>query len=327
MILHAVSRDEIFSEICTLAVTVGRFAFAWIGVENGLTATIEPINQTGKDYTNFKLRSTAVKTAAAVNTPTVEALRYGTCYVRQSVAQDPFLETWSKNTDIKESLSAIALPVKDGNTIIGILTFYASKPFFFSEIRQALLERLAVNISYAIHTLSTELKRKATDLQLQKITMAVEQSSASIVITDLKGDIEYVNPAFTKLTGYTFEEVRGQNPRILKSGYTSAAEYELIWQKLFKNEVWRGEFHNKKKNGELYWENVSISPISNSQNEITHFVAVKENITEKKLAEEALRQSEKQFKSLIENINIGILKMGTHAEIIISNNSALKCWV
>ena len=115
----------------------------------------------------------------------------------------------------------------------------------------------------------------------------VEQSPASIVITDLKGDTEYVNPKFTAVTGYTSEEVLGKNPRILKSGEMTRDQYKVLWDTILAGNEWRGELHNKRKNGELYWEFASISPLKNAAGVTTHFLAVKEDITDRKRAEQA----------------------------------------
>lgn len=125
--------------------------------------------------------------------------------------------------------------------------------------------------------------------KVRTFTMAVEQSPATVVITDKNGSIEYVNPKFTHLTGYTFNEALGHNPRILKSGKQSLEFYRDLWQTITAGKEWRGEFHNKKKNGDLYWESASISPILDDEGRITHFVAVKEDITDRKKAEEELR--------------------------------------
>ena len=136
-------------------------------------------------------------------------------------------------------------------------------------------------------------ERQRAEDQLRKLSLAVEQSPASIVITDTQGNIEYVNPKFTRVTGYTLEEARGKNPRILKSGETSTDEYKKMWKTIAAGEDWRGEFHNKKKNGELFWEMASISPVKNQDNIIVNFVAVKEDITERKHVEEVLRNTQK----------------------------------
>jgi two-component system NtrC family sensor kinase len=128
---------------------------------------------------------------------------------------------------------------------------------------------------------------------LVKLSHAVEQSPVSIVITDAKGDIGFVNPKFTQMTGYSSGEVLGKNPRILKSGETSPEEYRKLWESITSGMVWNGIFHNRKKNGDLFWESASISAIHGEDGTITHFVAIKEDITERKRLEEQLRQSQK----------------------------------
>jgi len=129
----------------------------------------------------------------------------------------------------------------------------------------------------------------------RKLSAAVEQSPATIVITDTSGAIEYVNPKFTEMTGYTFAEAMGQNPRILKSGEFPPDAYKYLWSTILAGEVWRGEFHNKKKNGQLFWEQASISPIKDAMGIVTSFVAVKEDITGRKLAEAELIESNRHL--------------------------------
>ena len=121
--------------------------------------------------------------------------------------------------------------------------------------------------------------------ELRKLSRAVEQSASAILITDAKGEIEYVNPQFTEMTGYAPAEVLGQNPRFLKSGEMPPEEYQELWETITAGREWRGEFHNQRKNGELYWDYSTISPILDAQGVVTHFVAVKEDITDRKEAE------------------------------------------
>jgi two-component system, cell cycle sensor histidine kinase and response regulator CckA len=129
--------------------------------------------------------------------------------------------------------------------------------------------------------------------ELRKLQQAVEQSPASIVITDTEGHVEYVNPKFTEVTGYKLEEVIGQNPRILKSGHTSSDEYAILWETILAGREWKGEFQNKKKNGDVFWEQASISPIRDAAGTTTHFLAVKEDITKRKMLELQLWQAQK----------------------------------
>ena len=127
----------------------------------------------------------------------------------------------------------------------------------------------------------SELRRK--DSQIRKLSRAVEQSPISIVITDTTGIIEYVNPKFEQVTGYSSSESIGKNPRFLKSGYTSTETYIEMWKTLSSGNEWRGEFHNVCKNGNKYWESAVISPIKNSMGVITNYLAVKEDISEQKI--------------------------------------------
>jgi PAS domain S-box-containing protein len=130
-------------------------------------------------------------------------------------------------------------------------------------------------------------ERRKTEDELRKISQAVEQSPASVVITNLEGTIEYVNPKFSEITGYTFDEAIGQNPRVLKSGKQDEQFYSELWKTISSGKEWQGEFHNKKKNGEFFWESASISPIVDEEGKATHYIAIKEDITYRKQAEEA----------------------------------------
>jgi len=136
-------------------------------------------------------------------------------------------------------------------------------------------------------------ERNRAEEQLSKLWQAVEQSPVSVVITDLRGRIEYVNPRFTEVSGYSEAELVGQNPRILKSGAMDRDFYQNLWQTISSGREWHGELHNKKKSGELFWESGSISAVKNSEGRITHFVAVKEDVTERKQSFDQLRQVQK----------------------------------
>lgn len=131
-------------------------------------------------------------------------------------------------------------------------------------------------------------EQKLVNEKINHLSVAVEQSPASILITDVEGNIQYVNPKCVEITGYSKEDLIGKNPKVLKSGETSEIEYRELWKTIKAGGEWRGEFHNKKKNGELYWEFASISPIKNEKGEVTNFLAVKEDITDRKKSEQEL---------------------------------------
>ncbi len=156
----------------------------------------------------------------------------------------------------------------------------------------------------AFGTVQDITERKANEAEIIKLTNAIEQSINSIMITDTKGNIEYVNRYFTDVSGYSKEEVIGRNPRFLKTDYHEKSVYENMWKRLSSGNTWTGEFCNKKKNGELYWEKVAISPIKDSSGNIINYVAVKENITEWKKNKDERLHLEKLVKTSVNEIYI-----------------------
>ena len=146
-----------------------------------------------------------------------------------------------------------------------------------------------------VEALNFEIEeRKTVEGEIRKLSRAVEQSPATVVITDKDGLIEYVNPKFTQITGYSEKEALGNNPKILKSGEQTEEQYAELWDTITSGKEWRGEFHNKRKDGSLFWEAASISPIRSRDGEITNFIAVKEDITERKHMEQALITARKR---------------------------------
>ncbi len=133
-------------------------------------------------------------------------------------------------------------------------------------------------------------QRKQTEQALRNLSIAVEQSPSSIMITDIRANIEYVNNTFCKTTGYSREEVIGKNPRLLRSGKTPDATYEDLWSTLIGGHIWRGEFNNKRKNGVEYIESALIAPVHGPNGKITHFIGIRDDITERKKLDQLLQQ-------------------------------------
>ena len=133
--------------------------------------------------------------------------------------------------------------------------------------------------------------RRQAEEELRKLSQAVKQSPVAVIITTPDGSIDYVNPRFTEITGYTAAEALGQNPRILKSGQKSSDDYRVLWNTITAGRAWQGVFYNKKKDGGYYWASASISPIRNTLGEITHFVGIQEDITSLKTTEQALKEA------------------------------------
>jgi len=157
---------------------------------------------------------------------------------------------------------------------------------------------------------------------IRKLSRAIEASPASVVITDRDGTIEYVNPKFVDVTGYTAEEALGENPRILSSGRHSPEFYREMWNTLTAGDEWHGEFCNRKKNGEMYFESASIASVKNAQDQVTHYVAVKEDITERISSENELRENEAKFRSITSTAINAIIMIDHQGLITLWNRSA-----
>lgn len=204
-----------------------------------------------------------------------------------------------KDRDIVIAMAAV--PLKVGDEVFGVLGLaFTDEGAVFDDQQIDVLSQFGELASLALENARLNEKsqrelaeRKRAEENLRKLSVAVEQNPASIMITDTSGIVEYVNPHFTELTGYEPEEVVGKNPSVLKSGETGNEEYRQLWETINSGGEWRGEFHNRKKDGELYWEQAMIAPIRDESGNITHFIAIKEDITERKQLEGQLRHSQK----------------------------------
>ena len=159
------------------------------------------------------------------------------------------------------------------------------------------------------------------DNKLFRMHRVVEQSASAMMITDRTGRIGYVNPKLTELSGYTADELLGQNPKMLQSGNMSPEHYQTMWEMLLKTGEWRGEIQDQKKNGELYWVYESISAIKNSTGEITHFLAVEEDITRRKEVESALAESEERFRQMAEMTGEWLWEQDPNGYYLYSSNA------
>lgn len=144
-------------------------------------------------------------------------------------------------------------------------------------------------------------QRKQAEAANVLLATAIEQASETVVVTDREGRIQYVNPAFTRTTGYTRQEALGQNPRVLKSGQHDRQFYQALWTQLAQGKLWRGEFTNRRKDGTLYSEEATIAPVRSASGEITNYIAIKSDLTERRKAETALRESESMLRLFVQH--------------------------
>ena len=200
------------------------------------------------------------------------------------VSSHPF---WERYRDVAKRAGFVAgwaQPIFDSDqNILGTFGMYHNKPTPMNDVWLSLLEQAARLVSLA-------LERKQVEGNLQKLSRAVEQSPTMVLITDAAGAIEYVNEEFTEVTGYTLEEVRGRTPSILNAGETAPDFYQDMWRTIQSGEDWHGEMRNRTKSGQPYWTTLSISPILDESNVITHYIGVSEDISKQKDTQAQIEQ-------------------------------------
>ena len=218
----------------------------------------------------------------------------------------------------KEGLhGAFGFPVQAGNKVLGVIEFFSH------EVKQP-DDDLLNTMSSIGKQIGLFMQRKQAEEQIRNLSAAVEQNPTTIIITNMGGGIEYVNPAFVKQTGYTAEEAIGQNPRILKSGTTTPEVYKQLWKTITSGKVWQGEFLNKKKNGELYWGYASIFPIRNHIGAITNFIGIVEDITKHKQMDEELRLLNESLERRVDERTKELTKTGEELLVEIAEHKRVE---
>ena len=179
---------------------------------------------------------------------------------------------------------SFGFPVVVGGEVAAVLEFFSTEAIVPDAVMLEMMEQVGVQLGIVV-------ERKRAEQELRKLSLATEQSPASVIITNRRGVIEYVNAKFTEVTGFDADEAIGNTPRILNAGVQSREFYQDLWGTILEGREWRGEFCNRKKSGEIYWEQASISPIRDSSGSVTHFLAIKEDVTERRRAAEELRRA------------------------------------
>ena len=211
----------------------------------------------------------------------------------------------------KRHVISTYIPLKrhpQGSIIEGVFELYSDVTPLLQRIQRTerivvggiilILALLYVILFFIVRRADLLITKKSDDLR--KLSQAVEQSVNTIIIADIHGNIEYVNSTFTEITGYTLEEVLGQNLHFLSRTHHDEQQYKELWDSITSGETWHGEFHNKRKDGTVSWEYATISPMYDENGQMTHFIEVKEDITERKQAEEALHESQRQLEASLQ---------------------------
>ena len=291
---RARKRDELLQEFCRLAVEIGGYKLAWYG--SGLRderKTVRLAASAGADDGYLDAIDLVWSATPRGLGPTGTAIRTGSTQICRATSDDPRVAPWAREMAKRGYRSSAAFPVREGHERGGALTLYSGRTDAFDAAELELMERVTNSLSYALeHFDKVEAEAKLFE-ELKVLAHAVDSSPVSVVITDRDGNIEFVNRKFCELTGYGADEARGKNPRILKTGETPPEEYRRLWETITSGRDWRGVLHNRRKDGSTYWESAMISPVYGAEGRIIRFIAVKEDITEKRSLEQQLQQAQK----------------------------------
>lgn len=285
-IVRIADRDKLLDEICHVAVELGGFPLARIALIDQQTGLWRWSAKCGPDVPLPECDDAI----HACLTDKYDSLQTTVLKICSNAVKDD--KTWSAICPQARAAgyeSHVFLRLRTRGRIIGMFALYAHEADSFDEAQIKLLEEMTEDVSFALENIEREAQRKKTENSLRKLSRAVEQSASAVVITDRNGVIEYVNPWFTRITGYSPEEIIGKTPSVLKSGDTHPETYKRLWETILSGKEWTGELHNTKKNGESYWCLEVISPLKDEYGNITNFVAVTEDISERKQTEQTIR--------------------------------------
>jgi len=292
--------DQILAEVCAIATDIGGYRLAWIGeVQNDAEKSVRILADAGYDNGYLSQIKLSWGDNPLGQGPTGRAIRTGLPVICRDIGSDPAFSPWRETALAHGYHASISLPLRIDGQVEGVFNLYAKQSDAFDDEEISLLENLAGELSLGLAMQRSRRALDESEANLRQLSLAIRQSPHSIVITNKDGSIEYVNESFVANTGYSANEVIGQNPRLLQSGRTSAATYQDLWSTILRGDIWRGELINKRKDGSEYEEFAIISPVRQPNGQITHYLAIKEDITEKKRTQTELDRYRAELEALV----------------------------
>ncbi|NNM70780.1 MAG: EAL domain-containing protein [Gallionella sp.] len=288
-IVRCTSEAELLPQVCRDAVNFGGMKMAWIGMLDGASGMVRPVASfgTGIAYLDgLDISADAEKPSG--HGPSGISISEDRPVWCQDFLHDPATAFWHERGARFGWGASASLPLHRKGASIGTFNVYTAEVNAFDEAAQNLLIEMAMDVSYALDRFTTEAERKQEQTQLRKLSQVVEQNPNAIIITDLDANIEYVNPAFVKATGYNLAEIIGQSPHLLQPGKTPQI-YADMWAHLHNGNSWQSELIHQHKDGSEYIESVYVSPMRDADGQITHYLWIKEDITEQKNADERIQ--------------------------------------
>lgn len=287
-LVRAEHEPELLSTICRTIVDEGGFSLAWVGYPDPDGTVVRPVAHAGEAAGYLEAIVVDLRVPAGRG-PIGTSIREARTVVSSDIAADPTMAPWRAEAFERGYASVAAFPLLGRTGVLGALAIYAAEQDAFGAQEVALLEELNADLTYGVEALRERLAHETGEAERLRLAAAVTQSTESVVITDPTGAIEYVNPAFERLTGYRRDEVLGQNPRILKSGRHPPAFYDAMWATLMTGGTWVGDIVNRRGDGSLFTAETVISPVLDAGGALAGYVEVTHDVTSERVAEELAR--------------------------------------
>jgi diguanylate cyclase (GGDEF)-like protein/PAS domain S-box-containing protein len=288
-IINSKTKEELLKSICHIAVKYGGFSMTWIGMIEG--DDVVPVSSAGDSRFYLKGINIRVDDSDYARGPVGVCAKTGEVAFVNDITKDEAFSPWRRPA-IKCGFKSLAvIPVKQNQLTIGVFSIYASEINAFDTQILELLVSLSDDISSVISHVQSEEKRVIAEGKLKQLYLAIEQSKSAIAISDVKGNIDYINPYYTELTGYSESEVLRQNvERFSRSLVADQKILQQCWYRVLSGKDWQGEVMCLKKNGEPFWALLSVSPIFDNSEHITHIVWTSKDNTELHDAHETISQ-------------------------------------
>lgn len=338
VMLRAANETELLDEVCKIVVEVCGHAMVWIGyAEDDEEKSVRPVASAGFEAGYLETLRISWADTERGRGPTGTAIRTGQPSLCRNMLTDPQFAPWREQALQRGYASSIVLPLKPNGKAFGAITIYSRKPDAFSPDEEELLTDLANDLAHGVemirlreaHERATAALRRAhvelelrvqerteelgianrellneinerqeIERQLRIQTTAIESAANGIVITDCQGNIEWTNPALSQISGYEAHELMGQNMRVFNSGRHDSDFYRQMWETILAGNVWQGETTNRRKDASLYVEEQTITPVRDESGQSSHFIAIKQDVTERKLMYAQLEESNRELTAI-----------------------------
>ncbi|MEI7850153.1 MAG: PAS domain S-box protein, partial [Chloroflexota bacterium] len=300
LITHELDAQRLLDQACQILLRTRGFRFVWVG--QAADDRLKPLAYAGEGQALLTHIVASATHEQGLQLPGTQAARTRRMVVCHDMRQDERYAPWREEVEQVYFSSTVAVPILHEERLFGVLSVYSDKTNIFGPEELDLLLELAGDIAFGLKAIERETERKQAEEELFKFKLGFERSADAIFMTDPQGVILYTNPAFEQIYGYNQSDTIGQTPKILKSGVLLAKQYQQFWETLLNKGIVAGEIINKTKDGRLITIEGSNNPILDTAGNIIGFLGMHRDISERKQAERAIRESEERFRILLQDV-------------------------